>query len=291
VKNEQKRTPEVVVLSDIHLGTYGCRSRELLNYLKSIEPKILILNGDIFDMWQFKKRFFPRSHMKIIKYFFSYLSKGTTIYYITGNHDELLRKFEGLQIGNLQIVNKLILDLDGRKAWIFHGDVFDFTMKYGIWAAKMGGKGYNFLIFINNIINRISERLGKGRVSFSKKVKNSVKKAVSYMNDFEQTVASIAIERRYDYVVCGHIHQPAKKQIVDKDNKGVLYLNSGDWIENLTSLEYSHGTWSVYEYEKENKIVKMNSMVPESDEDKQMLILDVNRKELYLQLIHEFNNK
>ena len=291
MKNEHKRYPEVVILSDIHLGTYGCRSRELLNYLKSIEPKILILNGDIFDMWQFNKRFFPRSHMKIIKYFFSFLSKGTRVYYITGNHDELMRKFEGVKIGNLEIVNKLVLDLDGKKAWIFHGDVFDFTMKHGIWVAKLGSKGYDLLIFINNIINRISESFGKGRISFSKRVKNGVKKAVSYMNSFEQTVASIAIEKKYDYVICGHIHQPTKKQIIDKDNNRVLYLNSGDWIENLTALEYSEGTWELYEYEKENSIIKMNISAPETEEDIQMHILDVNRKELYLQLIEEFNNK
>lgn len=242
-------------------------------------------------MWQFNKRFFPRSHMKIIKYFFSFLSKGTSIYYITGNHDELLRKFEGLHIGNLQIVNKLVLELDGRKAWIFHGDVFDITMKHGIWLAKLGGKGYEFLIFINNIINRISESFGKGRISLSKKVKNGVKKAVMYMNDFEQTVASIALNNKYDYVICGHIHQPAKKQIIDKNNKRVLYLNSGDWIENLTALEYSEGTWELYEYEKEHGLIQMKNQLDEQEEDNQMYIMDIDRKELILQLIQEFNMK
>lgn len=118
-----KRNVEVLVISDVHLGTYGCRAKELLNYLKSVRPGTLVLNGDIIDIWQFKKRYFPSAHMKVIKYITSLLAKGTQVYYITGNHDELFRKFAGFELGGLKVVNKLVLELDGERAWIFHGEI------------------------------------------------------------------------------------------------------------------------------------------------------------------------
>ena len=243
MKNVWKRKLDVVVISDVHLGTYGCRAKELLNYLKTINPKVLILNGDFIDIWQFNKRFFPKSHMRVIKQITSMLSKGTKVYYITGNHDEMLRKFVGFQIGGLEIVNKLVLNLGVQKAWFFHGDVFDVTMKHSKWLAKLGGKGYDLLILINTFVNWISSLFGQGRISLSKKIKNSVKGAVKHINNFEETAAEIAIDNNYDYVVCGHIHQPQMRDIEIKGKGKVTYLNSGDWVENLTSLEYRKGVW------------------------------------------------
>ncbi len=244
----KRRKVEIVVLSDIHLGTRGCNAKELLQYLQSIKPKMVILNGDIIDIWQFKKSYFPKSHMLVIKQLVAWMTKGVKIYYITGNHDEMLRKFVGFKLGSLRIVNKVILPIGAQKAWFFHGDVFDVTMQYSKWLAKLGSIGYDFLIMINLIVNRISERLGKGKISLSKKIKNSVKSAVKYINSFEQTAADIGIENGYDYVICGHIHQPEIREI--SNSKGsITYLNSGDWIENLTSLEYNNGKWSIYKYE------------------------------------------
>ncbi|APZ46881.1 UDP-2,3-diacylglucosamine hydrolase [Polaribacter reichenbachii] len=250
MKKTKKRKVELVVISDIHLGTYGCRAKEVLNYLKTIQAETLILNGDIIDIWQFKKRFFPKSHMNVIKHITSLLSKETKVYYITGNHDEMLRKFRGFQLGNFKILNKIILNLDGKKAWIFHGDVFDVTMKHSKWLAKLGGKGYDLLIVLNTFINWVSQLFGYGKLSLSKKIKNSVKSAVKFINDFEKTASDIAIDNNYDYVICGHIHQPEIRKI--KNQKGeTLYLNSGDWIENLTALEYNKKEWSLYEYAKD----------------------------------------
>ena len=124
VKKNLKRKVEIAVLSDIHLGTYGCHAKEVLHYLNSIKPKKLILNGDIIDIWQFRKRYFPKAHLQIIKKVIALATKGTQVYYITGNHDEKLRKFSDAKMGNIQIVDKLILNLNGKKAWFFHGDVF-----------------------------------------------------------------------------------------------------------------------------------------------------------------------
>jgi UDP-2,3-diacylglucosamine pyrophosphatase LpxH len=243
-----KRKVEVVVISDVHLGTYGCRAKELNTYLKSIEPEILVLNGDIIDIWQFSKRYWPESHMKIVQRIFKLLANGTKVYYLTGNHDELLRKFSDFKMGELEVLDKLVLNLDGKKAWIFHGDVFDITMKNAKWLAKLGAIGYDTLIMINSLVNWISEKiLRKGKVSLSKKVKNSVKSAIKFIDDFEQTAIDIAIEKGYDYVLCGHIHQPAIRAVSNSQGN-TLYLNSGDWIENLTSLEYTNGAWSLYHH-------------------------------------------
>ncbi|MCT4601340.1 MAG: UDP-2,3-diacylglucosamine diphosphatase [Marinifilum sp.] len=249
---KNKRKVEVVVLSDIHLGTIGCRAEELLKYLNSIQPKKLILNGDIVDIWQFKKRYWPKSHMRIIKHITSLLSKGVPVYYVTGNHDELLRKFEGFTLGGLHIVNKLILNLNGKKAWVFHGDVFDVTMQYAKWLTKLGSIGYDLLIMINAAVNYFAKVMGREKVSLSRKIKNSVKSAVKYINSFEQIAADIAIDKGYDYVVCGHIHHPEYKEISSK-NGSTKYLNSGDWIESLSALEYNKGEWSIYEYNQDQQ--------------------------------------
>ncbi|MDB5276076.1 MAG: UDP-2,3-diacylglucosamine hydrolase, partial [Ferruginibacter sp.] len=230
-----KRKLDVAVISDVHLGTYGSRANELSRYLSTIDPAILILNGDIIDIWQFSKKYWPPGHMQVIKQITSMLSRGIKVYYVTGNHDEMLRRFEHFSVGDFHIVNKMVIHHgDGKRSWIFHGDVFDVIMQHSKWLAKLGAVGYDILIYINAFINYISKKLGKGKISLSKKIKNSVKGAVKHINNFEETAASIAIEKGYDYVLCGHIHQPANRTI-NTGNGSVNYLNSGDWIENLTA--------------------------------------------------------
>ena len=246
----RKREVDLVVISDVHLGTYGCHAKELLNYLKSIKPKAIVLNGDIIDIWQFSKRYWPDSHMKVLKKIMSYISKGTPVYYLTGNHDDMLRKFSDFEIGSFKLLDKLVLELDGEKAWIFHGDVFDASVKHSRWLAKLGGQGYDLLILLNRVINFISEKMGRGKVSLSKKIKDGVKRAVKFVDDFEETAADLAIEKAYQYVICGHIHKPQQKEISTAKGK-VIYLNSGDWIENLSALEYHNKEWKLYEYAKD----------------------------------------
>jgi len=241
------------VLSDVHLGTYGCHADELLAYLNSIQPKKLILNGDIIDIWQFRKRYFPSSHLKVLKKLISMASKGTEIHYLVGNHDERLRKFGETSMGNISIANKLVLNLDGKRAWFFHGDVFDVFIQNAKWLAKLGGNGYDFLILLNSFINWCLVKLGREKYSLSKRIKKSVKGAVTYISNFEQIAAELAIENHYDYVICGHIHQP-KKELVETKFGKTLYLNSGDWVENLTALEYSFKRWRIYHYNR-NKLL------------------------------------
>jgi UDP-2,3-diacylglucosamine pyrophosphatase LpxH len=281
MKEPKKRRLDILVLSDVHLGTYGCHAKELLRYLKTVKPKTVILNGDIIDIWQFSKRYWPKSHMKVVKQIMDWMGKGTKIYYVTGNHDEMLRKFEGFKMGSFKIVNKVVLDLeDGERAWFFHGDVFDVTMQHSKWLAKLGAIGYDSLILINRFANFISEKIfRKGKLSLSKKIKNSVKSAVKFINDFEQTAAAIGISNHYQYVVCGHIHQPEIREIETEKGK-ITYLNSGDWIENLTALEYSNKEWRLYKFD-ENEL--QGDPPGEREED------ELDNSKLFNSMLAEFN--
>jgi UDP-2,3-diacylglucosamine pyrophosphatase LpxH len=232
----------------------------LLDYLYSINPKTLILNGDIIDIWNFRKRYFPKEHLRVLQKIMNMASKGVKVYYLTGNHDELLRRFTDYSAGGIHLKNKLVLNLDGQKAWIFHGDVFDVSIQNAKWLAKLGGWGYDVLIYVNRLINQILDKIGMERFSLSQKIKNSVKKAVKYINDFENTASELAIDKGYDYVICGHIHQPQMREVSNKKGK-TLYLNSGDWIENLSALEYASGVWRIYVHpieKKKDKVVPVS---------------------------------
>src|SRR5664279_4262837 len=241
----ERRMLNVVVISDIHLGTYGCRAKELLNYLRCIQPEMLILNGDIFDGWQFSRRFFPSLHMQVIKELIQFISNGTRVIYITGNHDEMLRRYTDLHMGGFSLTDKLVLEIDQKMTWIFHGDVFDNTTKGSARViAKLGSNGYGMLIIFNRIVNIMLAFVGREKVSISKKIMQGVNKAVAKVNDLELIASSPAIKKKYDYVICGHIHQPAIKTIENSEGK-VVYLNSGDWVEHMTALEsvsYTHLT-------------------------------------------------
>ncbi|MDP5028234.1 MAG: UDP-2,3-diacylglucosamine diphosphatase [Flavobacterium sp.] len=251
----KKRKVEVAVISDVHLGTYGCHAKELLEYLSSIKPKTLILNGDIIDIWQFRKSYFPSLHLEVIKKIISLSTKGTKIYYITGNHDEFLRKFTDLHMGNISLIDKLVLELDDKKAWIFHGDVFDTSITHAKWLAKLGGWGYDILILINRFVNWVLSKFNKEPYSLSKKIKNNVKSAVKFITNFENVCVDIAIENKFDYVICGHIHEP-KIEFMENEKGDTMYLNSGDWIENLTALEYNNKKWKLYKHDRNLRITE-----------------------------------
>ena len=218
--------------------------------------------------------------MQVIKQITKLLSKGTKVYYGTGNHDELLRKFVGFRLGKLKIVNKVLLNLDGKKAWIFHGDVFDVTMQHSKWLTKLGAHSYDALILLNRFVNFFSEKLGYGKLSLSKKIKNNVKTAVKFINKFEDTVADIGIANGYAYAICGHIHQPEIRDI--KTPKGeITYLNSGDWVENLTALEYNDKRWSLYKYYEDP--AAQNIKLKEDND------AYLTTEQLFENLVNEFN--
>lgn len=271
----QKREVHTVVLSDIHLGTFGCHAKELLAYLKSIRPETILLNGDIIDIWNFKKRYFPKSHLKVLKYLIHLAQKGTEVYYITGNHDEMLRKFADSDMGHFHLRNQVTLTFGNQKAWVFHGDLFDASIQNARWLAKIGGWSYDALIWLNHTTNQILKLLGREPYSLSKVIKDSVKKAVKYIGDFELAAAEMAQSKGFDLVICGHIHQPQIRHI-NTSNGPIQYLNSGDWIENLTALEWNGDGWSLFTF-------------PRNQEDEEDLDdkVDASPKELLAQLLSE----
>lgn len=282
---KSKRKVDLVVISDVHLGTYGCRAEELCQYLKSIKPKKVILNGDILDIWQFKKSYWPQSHMKVLKIIINWIYKGVDVTYITGNHDELLRKFTDFKMGSFSLKNKEIINLNGETAWIFHGDVFDVSMQHSRWLVKLGSIAYDFLIRLNGLINFIYLNLGKEKISISKRIKNKVKGAVKYINKFEQIASDIAIDNNYNYVVCGHIHHPEIKKL--SNEKGCcVYLNSGDWVENMTSLEYNKGKWSIYQYDSSHYHYNPFHLEEIEEETK---IVEKSSQEIFNEMLKDFN--
>ncbi len=247
-----RRNVDIAIISDTHLGTFGSSAKELLNYLKSIQPKILILNGDIIDIWQFNKYYFPDEHTAVLQEIMWFANNGVPTYHTTGNHDDLLRRYTDFSFANIHLVDSLLLKIDGKKAWVFHGDAFDHSVGgFAKSMAQFGGRIYDYSIWLNRKLNKLLRKLGLKPVFISKKLKESVKGAVKKMNDYEQKSIDYAIEKGYDYLICGHVHKPTIKKY-SNENGSTIYLNSGDWLENLTSLEYSDDKWTLYRYKEED---------------------------------------
>lgn len=246
----RKRKLDICVISDAHLGTYGCYADELLAYLSSIAPDTLILNGDMIAVWQFKASYFPPSHLNVIKKIVSMASQGTKVYYIQGNHDQVKSSFGPLNLGLITFCKKLVLDLNGKKTWFFHGDIFDLPILPVKWLAKMGKPGFDIVLSINKVVNWCLKKRKKEKFSLSNKIKLDITAAEEYVEEYERKVIDLAIDGHYDTVVCGHIHRP-KKQLIESDKGNLLYLNSGDWVEHMSALEYSFKRWKLYRYEND----------------------------------------
>lgn len=246
----KKRKLDICVISDAHLGTYACYADELLTYLSSIEPSTLILNGDMIDIWKFKTSYFPASHLNVIKKIVSMASQGTKVYYIKGNHDHIKGSSLGIDLGNITFCSKLILNLNGKKTWFFHGDIFDVRFLPVKWLAKLGSTGYDIVLGVNKIVNWFLKMNKKEKFSLSGKINREPKNTAKQVANFENKVISLALSRDYDCVVCGHIHKP-KKQMVESSQGNLLYLNSGDWVDHMTALEYSFKRWKLYRHKND----------------------------------------
>lgn len=242
---EQLRKVELVVISDVHLGTFGSQAGKLLAYLRSVSPRTLVLNGDFIDFWQFSKYYWPAAHMQVLEKIRDYIEEGVQVYYLTGNHDDLLRRFTSSRLLQFQVLDELVLDLDGRKAWFIHGDVFDITMQ-SRFLTRLGAFSYAAVGLLNRGMNLLVKPLTGRPVRFSKALKQWVKKRVRSVDDFQQKAIDIAWEKRYDFVVCGHNHLPEIRTVGEREGHRLVYLNSGDWMESLTALEYDEGQWSLY---------------------------------------------
>jgi UDP-2,3-diacylglucosamine pyrophosphatase LpxH len=223
--------------------------------------------------------------MKVVRRIMKFITEGIPVYYLTGNHDEMLRKFADFDLGSFKLMNKVVLNIDGKKAWIFHGDVFDVTMQHSKWLAKLGAVGYDTLISINNFTNWMLAITGREKMSFSKKVKAKFKDAVKFINQFEQTAADLAVDKKYKYVICGHIHQAEIRKIESTEKKGsVVYMNSGDWVESLTALEYNDKQWKIFQYRPED-------FIKDTDEDDKHDAEDLDAKLDVMSLLERFRQE
>ena len=243
-KTMKNRKIDIAVISDVHLATHASKAKLLNKYLKSISPDQLVLNGDIIDSWRFSRSYFPKSHLKVVRQLIKMLEKGVRIYYITGNHDEFLRKFNPTQLGNLQVINQLILEIDNQKTWIFHGDIFDHVIHRAKWLAKLGSAVYGFLSLTNKLLNQGRILLGLREVLIYKGLKDLLTKEKSELTRSEKLIQTIAKAHDYQTVICGHTHQPLEKMLTPT----IRYINGGDWVEHLTAVEYVNHQWSLLHF-------------------------------------------
>ena len=235
-----------IVLSDIHLGIRNSHVREVVRFLKEHSCDTLILNGDIIDGWQLRKSGkWKKRHTSFFRLLMKWLSAtDTKVIYLRGNHDDFLDEVLPMQLGNFTLDRTYIHESFGKRYFVVHGDIFDSVTTKLKWIARLGDSGYTFLLWMNRHYNRFRRRRGLPYYSLSQIVKHKVKKAVSFMSDYESELCAVASAERCDGVICGHIHQPANKYI-----NGIHYLNSGDWVETLSALvETTDGEWKIIYY-------------------------------------------
>jgi UDP-2,3-diacylglucosamine pyrophosphatase LpxH len=237
-----------VWISDLHLGTPGCRAAALLDFLRSVECETLYLVGDIIDGWQLRRSWYwPQAHNDVVQKLLRKARKGTRVIFVPGNHDEFARKYLGHTFGGVEVIDDPIHETaDGRRLWITHGDYFDGVVQHAKWLAYVGDWAYELTLRINRHLNSMRARLGLPYWSLSRYLKLKVKRAVNFVGDFEAAVAREARVRGVHGVVCGHIHQAEMRSI-----DGVLYCNDGDWVESQTALfEHADGRLEIADWSR-----------------------------------------
>ena len=242
------RFHRTIFISDVHLGTRGCKAEMLLDFLRKNSCHTLFLVGDIVDGWQLKRRWFwPEAHSEVVHEILRKVDEGTRVIFVPGNHDEFLRGYYGTHFGGIDVVESTIHETaDGRRLLVIHGDAYDGVVKYARWLALLGDWAYNLMIWLNTHFNHIRRRLGYPYWSLSAYLKGKVKNAVEFIGDYERTVAEEARRRGVDGIVCGHIHK-AEMRMID----GILYCNDGDWVESCTALvEHLDGRLEILEWAK-----------------------------------------
>jgi UDP-2,3-diacylglucosamine pyrophosphatase LpxH len=241
-----------IFISDIHLGTRGCKAEFLLDFLKHTESDYLYLVGDIIDCWRLRRTWFWRqSHNDVVQKLLRKARKGTKVIYVPGNHDEPLRDYSEMQFGGVLVMNETTHRMaDGRLFLVIHGDQFDGIVRYARWLAFLGDRAYNLMLAANHWFNHARQRLGLGYWSLSAYLKQKVKDAVKYIDDYEHAVAEEARRRGVDGVICGHIHKAEIRRFGE-----ILYCNDGDWVESCTALvEHVDGTLEIVDWARVRQV-------------------------------------
>jgi UDP-2,3-diacylglucosamine pyrophosphatase LpxH len=261
-QDKQPHRYRTIWLSDIHLGTPGCKAEFLVDFLKRNECETLYLVGDIIDGWKLRSTWFwPQEHTNVVRKILTKSKRGTRVYYVTGNHDEFLRKFVGfkLELGNIRVVNEMVhTTADGRKLLVLHGDFFDVITRYHKWLALAGDFAYETTMAANFWFNRGRRLLGLPYWSLSAYAKEKVKGAVNVVSQFEDAVARECQRRGLDGVICGHIHHAEIRELHD-----ITYHNCGDWVESCTALaEDFNGKLSIIRWVEIDHLNQSPSVAP-----------------------------
>ena len=222
-----------VFISDLHLGSRGCKADCLLDFLRHVESEYLYLVGDIVDGWRLRKRWFwPDQHHEILHRLLTRAAQGTEVIYLPGNHDEALRRWIGRTFAGVRILHDVIHHTaDGRRLLVIHGDGFDGVCREMKWLALLGSVAYDASLRLNTWVNLLRRWLGLGYWSLSGFLKEQVKAVCKFIDRYEHTIALEAQRRGACGVVCGHVHKPEMRTI-----EGIHYFNDGDWVENCSAL-------------------------------------------------------
>jgi len=247
-----KQSVRTLWISDVHLGTRDCKAEHLASFLKCYQAETLYLVGDIIDGWRLRSGiYWPQAHTNVIRRLLTMSKRGTRVVYVTGNHDEFLRRYSELVLGNIQLVDEAEhLTADGRRLLVIHGDQFDVVTRCHRWLAFLGDSAYGVTLTLNRWLNHWRERWGYGYWSLSAFLKHKVKTAVNFISDFEEAIAHECQRRGYSGVVCGHIHHAEIRRLGE-----VEYLNCGDWVESCTALiEHWDGRIELYRLAEEQAL-------------------------------------
>jgi len=231
--DHEKRSYKTIFISDVHLGSKGAKAEFLAEFLKYNSCEKLYMVGDIIDGWRLKKRvYWPQSHTNVIRRILTMSKRGTDVIYVTGNHDDFLRRYSGLDLGNIQLCDEAVFNAsNGQRYLVVHGDKYDSIIQTQKWLALIGDWGYETLVVLNRYYNQVRRKFGKGYWSLSSYVKQRVKGAVSFISAYEEAVVKDCENFGYDGVICGHIHHPEIREV-----DGKQYLNCGDWVESCTAI-------------------------------------------------------
>ena len=248
----QRRRYRSIFISDLHLGTRGCRSDFLVSFLRSVDCKQLYLVGDIVDGWRLRKSWYwDNDHDEVIRLILQMARQGTEVTYIPGNHDELFRDWLGLEVAGVKLMREAEHEAaDGRRFLVIHGDEFDGVIRYAKVIAHLGDWAYDWALAMNRWFNMARRRFGYPYWSLSQWLKRQVKEAVKAIDRFEIALATEAKRRGLQGVICGHIHHAEMRMV-----QGVLYINDGDWVESCTALvEHTDGRFELLDWAKESRL-------------------------------------
>lgn len=248
---------KAIFISDVHLGSKGCKADLLCDFLKHNTSESLFLVGDIIDGWRLQRKYYwPQSHMNVIRRILTAAKRGSKVTYVVGNHDDALRTLlpYDIHFGNIDLVNQCKYHaVNGKTYMVIHGDMFDTALRNKLaWLYHFGDMLYTLLLDINSIMNKIRNVFGMPYWSLSAYLKNKTKEAVAFMSDFESLITDYCNKLNADGVICGHVHKADIKTIGD-----IEYMNDGDWVESCTALvEHHDGRWEIVTWTMENLATK-----------------------------------